>query len=235
MTDLRSELVKTIDAVIDRYWDDLPLDVIALKTEAHYLRVLQRGVRDLYNRKIDENGLLDVMIRLLDEQLRKAWNEGMRINGLNPQTDMTDEWEQQLQVIITQEFDYVGKFISEIVIARENGDPMDPFIQRAELWANRYNEVVNAAVLATAEPKDKLEWVLGETEEHCETCAALDGIVASAKDWQASGFHPQEPPNPMLICQGWHCQCELRPTDKRRTWGALAKLLDLAASRVVSP
>ncbi|MBU2249816.1 MAG: hypothetical protein KKD77_23920 [Gammaproteobacteria bacterium] len=227
---MRDLLKKAIDLIIERYWDDLPLDVIALKTEAYYTRVLARGVRDVYNGKASADDLLNTMIRLLDEQLRRAWNEGMRQNGLDPKTDMTDEWEQILQDIISNEFNYVEQFIADVVEARDNGQPIEPLLTRVDLWASRYNEVVNRAILETAGEKDKLEWVLGRTEEHCVTCAALAGTVATAQEWATSGFRPQNPPNPMLECQGWRCDCELVPTDKRKTSNALDFLLELASN-----
>lgn len=227
MSDARLLLCRTVDAVIEHYWDTLPLDVLALKTEAYYGRVLSRGVRDVYNGVATADDLLTVMARLLDEQMRRAWNEGMRENELDPQQDMTNDWEMLLQGIIDEEFGHVEQFIADVVAARDNGTPIDPLLRRAELWANRYNDVVNRAKLETAEPKDKFEWVYGDTQ-HCDTCARLNGIVARASEWEQAGFHPQQPPNEMLDCGGWRCQCELVPTDRRRSPDALTRLLDLA-------
>ena len=231
--DLKAQVITTIAVLVDRYFDDLPLDVVAfgIKTENYYIRVLSKGVRDVYNGRASEDELLDIMIRLLDEQMRKAWNEGMRENELDPQTDMTEEWEQILQEIIDNEFSHVEQFIDDIGEARDNGDPIDPLLARADLWAGRYADVVNQAKLETADKEEKFEWKLGATEEHCETCAALNGLVAYASEWQMSGFHPQQPENPMLDCGGWRCDCSLEPTDKRRSPDVLGTLLDLAASR----
>lgn len=215
---------------------ELPLDLAvtmfcvgAVKTEAYYDRVLERAVRDLYNGRITADELLDTMIRLLDEQMRRAWNEGMRQNGLDPAQDMTDEWEAQLQGIIDSEFSHVEQFISDVEAARDTGAPIDPLLSRAQLWAGRYNDVVNQSILATAEPQDKFEWIYGDTQ-HCSTCEALNGLVASAAEWEQSGFRPQSPPNDMLECGGWRCQCRLEPTDKRRSPKVLETLLDLATS-----
>lgn len=228
------DLTKTIDAVIEHYFEELPVDVLLLssvKTEAYYARVLSKGVRDLYNNRTTEDELLDTMIRLLDEQMRRAWNEGMRENDLDPEQDMTLEWELILQDIINNEFDHVGSFISDVVAARDAGEPISPLLARADLWAGRYADVVNRAKLETADKEEKLEWKLGATEEHCDTCAALNGLVAYASEWQMSGFHPQQPDNPLLACHGWRCDCSLEPTDKRRSPDVLGTLLDLATSR----
>jgi hypothetical protein len=205
------------------------IDSLDIKTENHYLRVLARATRDLYNGGITEDGMLSTMTILLDEQMRKAWNEGMRVNELDPQADMTDEWEAQLQDIINNEFNFVEQFIVDIVTAREDKTPLEPLLSRVDLWAGRYTDVVNQSILATAEPKDKYEWIYGDTE-HCNTCEQLNGLVARAGEWEQAGLHPQQPPNELLTCGGWRCQCRLEPTDKRRTAGVLTRLLDIATA-----
>lgn len=216
---------------------EIPLDLLVdiyhvFKTEAHYLRVLDKAVQDLYAGEITEDDFLGTMTTLLDEQIRRAWNEGMRANELDPATDMTDEWEARIQELIDYEFDFVQQFMDDIMAARADGAGVDALRARAGLWANRYNEVVNTSKLETAEPKDKFEWIYGDTE-HCDTCAALNGLVASAAEWEESGFHPQQPPNDMLTCGGWRCACSLEPTDKRRSPGVLTRLLDIATARGV--
>lgn len=211
--------------------DDLKaeLESIGIKTEVHYARVLSRGVRDLYSGRTTADDLLNTMVGLLDTQLRKAWNEGMRANGLDPATEMEPEWEDILQGIIDSEFEHVGQFINDVVAAAQNKEPIDPLISRAELWANRYNDVVNQAKLITAGAKDKLEWIYGDTD-HCGTCEALNGLVATRSEWEQSNFHPQRPPNPMLECEGWRCQCRLEPTTKRKSPKVLDTLLNLGAA-----
>jgi hypothetical protein len=112
------------------------------------------------------------------------------------------------------------------VDAAKNELGWDGMLARAELWANRYTDTVNIAILTTKE--QKLVWNLGATEEHCETCAALNGIVAWASEWELANVHPQSPPNDLLECGGWKCDCSLEPTEKRRSPKALTTLLDIA-------
>lgn len=45
----------------------------------------------------------------------------------------------------------------------------------------------------------------------------LNGIVAYAREWNEYGIHPQSPPNDLLECGGWRCQCRLVSTAKRVT------------------
>jgi hypothetical protein len=193
----------------------------ALKTEAFYNRALRRDILDYYRNDMEAGEFIDDMIRLIDGQLTRAWNEGMRQNALDPKEDMTDEYQEILDGIISAEYDHVLDLASAIEAARTNEAGVNQLYVRADMWTNRYNDVVNQAKLATADDKDKYEWVLGETEQHCTTCAALHGVVASVRQWEESGYHPQQPPNDKLECGGWQCDCRLDPTRKRRTRGGI--------------
>jgi hypothetical protein len=103
-----------------------------------------------------------------------------------------------------------------------------------DIWANRYPDVVNQAILATAEEKTKLEWVYSPEKEHCTICSALNGIVAYAREWDELGVRPQNPPNPALSkdnggCGGWRCGCELIPTTRRRSPDAFTTIMNIVA------
>ena len=159
------------------------------------------------------------MAELIDAQLNRAWADGMRENELDPVEDMEPEWQSMLDEIILSEYNYVDGFAADIVAARDEQLDWEPLLSRAELWANRYNDVYNTSVVTTG--NQKLIWILGATEVHCDTCAALNGIVAWAEEWEESGVVPQNPPNRYLDCEGWRCDCELIPTTNRHTRNAL--------------
>lgn len=230
-SDLASSAKACIDW-LDYYQVNIPRPVLVdackyFKTYDYFLRVLSGDVVDLYRGNITEAQFVDNLAALLDQQLRRAFNEGMRQNGLDPQNDMTDEWEQAYQEIVSSEYQYVDGFAADIVKGAKDNTGYEQFQARAALWANRYNDVVNQAVIITAEGKDRLEWHLGQTEKHCETCKQLDGIVAFAAEWDTAGLKPQSPPNDALECGGWKCDCSLMPTDKRRSPNALNTLLNI--------
>ena len=117
--------------------------------------------------------------------------------------------------------------------AKADGLPREQFdVQfgsRVDIWANRYPETENRARMHFG-GKQRLEWVLGATEKHCSTCAALNGIVAFAEEWEESGVQPQSPPNGALECGGWQCDCSLVPTDRRRSANALTRIMDIATA-----
>jgi hypothetical protein len=188
----------------------------ALKTEAYYNRALNSAVLEFYRGEMDAGDFIDEMIRLIEGQFGRAWNEGSRDVGVDPK-DHTPEDDAILEEHINQETDHILDYAEAIEKAKIDGTPVAPLQARVSLWANRYNEIVNAARMHFGAERVRLKWELGATEQHCGTCAELNGIVANAEDWEASGFHPQGGPNDMLICNGFRCDCTLTPTKEPLT------------------
>lgn len=176
----------------------------ALKTVAYYTRVLTRDIRRLYNGEINTNLFVDNLAAYVERQLRRAWNEGMRANGLNPPGDMTDEWEAIYQQAVVDEYDYIERLAEQILEAKRNGASIDPFLRRAELWANRYTDIANRAKAITG-GGNLFQWQLGATEEHCNDCLNRNGQIKTGLEWQADIL----PQSHDLECGGWHCDCKL--------------------------
>ena len=200
--------------------DDLTRDIDNLKTVTYYLQALQKAIRKLYQTG-NLGDYIDEHARLIDEQFTRAWNEGIRSVDLDP-ADMTDEEKAALAAEIDKEDDFVLDFADEILQARKAQTGAQPYLNRAQTWANRYNDIVNKAKLM-ADKDQKLEWVLGEAE-HCESCIKLSGIVKRSSQWVKAGVQPQNAPNPNLECGGYNCKCELKPTNKPVKRGRLPRL-----------
>ena len=181
---------------------------------------------------------VDTLTQVISDYMREAWIAGMAENDIAVE-DMFPDWETKIEDIASSEIDHlpdVMGFIEELAgnvraamsedAAQGKQAEADALAQigaRADMWAARWNDVYNQSVLETSRPGDRLEWVYGDTD-HCDTCAALNGVVATAQEWEDSGYHPQQPPNESLDCGGWRCQCYLQPTDKRRTRGGIPDL-----------
>lgn len=193
---------------------DLAHHIAELKTRGAWERQIWNDVREFYGNKQDVGAFIDSMTSTIDEQLTRAWNEGMRLNGLDPLQDMTPDFEEKLQAMIDEEYNHVLDFAQAIEDARADGTPVQNLRARSELWAARYDDAVSRSLIAT-KPEACFEWQLGRTEQHCATCSALNGHVATGKEWQESGYQPQSPPNDALECGGWRCDCRLAPTDAK--------------------
>jgi len=166
----------------------------------------------------------------IQSYLTQAWNDGAREMNVAPD-EMSPDDLGILAAILNNEFKFVQRLADDIQAAADAGytveDYTRAFWRRAVLWANRYKETANRARM-TFGSKVRFMWTEGDTLQKCETCVALDGIVAYGWEWAAAGFHPQMPPNPLLQCDGWGCDCDLSPTDRRRTPRALDYLTNLA-------
>jgi hypothetical protein len=210
------ELILTVTEYLRAWGYEIPEEV---KTPEYYQRVLWGDTRALYNGEMEREAFVDDMIRLIDEQLRRAWNEGMRDNDLDPAKDMIEKWEARLQEIQLSELDHVEGFADAILQAQKDGAPIEPFRGRVDMWVGRYDDVRSESRITTA-PKDRFEWIYGDTD-HCTTCMELNGVIATGEDWDKSGYHPQGPPNGKLECGGWRCQCRLEYTEKPATEGGI--------------
>jgi hypothetical protein len=204
--------------------------VVAMRQPAEYKtaefmqRTIESLVRGVYGGFVGGE-FIDIMANLIQGQLTQAYNRALADEGLV----MDEDFAADLERLILAQFDYVDQYFRDIVDARIDGTPIEPLIVRASLWANRYNETYSEAQMAIAKRfGGKMIWMLGATEEHCPTCAALNGIVAFATEWETAGFRPQNAPNDLLACGGWRCDCSLTITEKRRSPKALDTLLDIA-------
>lgn len=199
----------------------------ASKTYDYFLAQLQGLIRGVYENNVGRE-FLDIMANLISGQLtqafEQAWKDEEGVGG------MPDYLNNELESMILNQYDYVDGLYNDIVNARVLGKPLDPILARAPLWAQRWTEAYNKAVaLITAENGGNMVWQLGATEQHCTTCAGLDGIVMRASEWDALGVHPQGGPNPVLDCQGWNCDCSLTPTDKRRSPKAYETVMNIVS------
>lgn len=194
------------------------LYIADIKTVDYMRRTLWRSVRELHAGEIDEFEMIDIMTSVITEQYNRAWREGARSVNVDPR-DFEQEDFDEIDRLIKIEFDFIPDFIQDIVDARESGKPVDPFRSRVDMWAGRYNEIVDAAKVWFGD-REKLEWVYGDTE-HCKTCLALNGIVAWAREWKEADITPQ---SDKLECGGYRCKCRLEPTTRRRTARALSRI-----------
>ena len=236
--ELIASLASTADflAKVTKFPDQDAWLTHALKTINYYRRVMWKAVLKYFNQEIGDTEFLDVMIRLIEGQMRRAWNEGMRAVGLDPAIEMKPVWEQMIQEAIQSEFNYVLKLANDIQRTRGLGLNVNKFRSRVELWVNRYTDIVNRAkVECGKEKKQKLKWKFGDTI-HCPACLQLNGIVAYAKEWDNLDVRPQSPPNWALSsrpegCIGWRCQCEFIPTNDRATVDRDLKILHAVYGR----
>ena len=193
------------------------------KTVEFFRRQIIGLIRGLYNGDILRDQFLDIMLNVIEGQLRQAYQNGVMDAGLSAE-EMTDKMKQEMQNLIAGQLPYVDELAADIQNARALNQPVEPITVRADMWANRWNEAFSAGSHAVSlEFGLKEIWIVGPTE-HCETCLACNGLVAFASEWDAANLHPQ---GANLICGGYRCKCERRPTTERRSPNVLAALMGI--------
>ena len=214
----RDELLVTVITTADYMarWDVLSDDVMdwidaAIKTTSYYDRVMWKAVRDAYNGLLTAFEFEDIMLKQISYQFRRGWLAGLRELGLS----MTPEMEAELQAAMVEEIGYVQKLMDDIRQAAIDESGYDQFRDRVRMWAHRYDEMRNRALLF-AGGNTLLTWELGNTEIHCDgskgndkNCLSRAGMTKPAADWNRD----VRPQSRELECGGWRCDCRLVMVD----------------------
>lgn len=189
---------------------------------ARYRAGLRSEVRALWTGATDYFQFWEGMMTTIQSLLTLAWYKGAAECGIQP-AELSPEERVVLQDAIRNEMGYIDELAARVEEnSKANGGKLTPLLTSLNVWANRYNDVENRAKLMACGDR-KLKWVLG-VAEHCSSCVKLHGKVKRASYWQARGVQPQNPPNALLECGGWNCQCGLIPTDGPASKGPLPRL-----------
>ncbi|RPJ24235.1 MAG: hypothetical protein EHM35_16535 [Planctomycetaceae bacterium] len=177
-------------------------------------------VRGMWSGALSYEQAFDAAMTNISRGLTQAWYEGAKEVGILP-ADLTPEERIALEQAKNSEMQYINGFLEHIEAnSKANKGKLQPLFTRAEMWANRYNDVRNQAKLeANTDPK--LEWQLNVVRgavEHCSSCAKVAGKIKRASTWAHSPWKPQARG---LECKGFLCACGLVPTDKPLTRGRL--------------
>jgi len=188
-----------------------------------YGRDIRGIIRALWNGSIDENDAFRLMYDTVRIGLTRAFHEGAAECDILP-VELSGEEKMTLSMAISNEQGRILGLLDEVMAgSKENGGPWASFASRADMWVLRYKDLQNKAKLMTCKDK-KLKWILGRTEKHCRSCLKLTDKVKRASYWEERRIRPQNPPNSLLECGGWKCDCSLVPTDAPMSKGPLPRL-----------
>lgn len=113
---------------------------------------------------------------------------------------------------VEQEMGFVDGLFQQAKQLRKDKD-FDAFAwatARADGYTGTILAVYNAAVMF-AKKNQMLVWHLGSTEQHCTTCASLNGKKHPAYWYIERDYIPRKP-GAAMDCNGYNCDCYL--TDK---------------------
>lgn len=154
----------------------------------------------------------------IKENAEAAYREGLAEGGANIELTEDDEkaigtWVQtQLGYVagLWDEIDRLTKGYSDAMLTREQYESgRRALYERIGLWGNALRDLANQGK-ASAMRNKMVTWRLGATEEHCRTCAKLDGKRHRLSWFTSRDYIPQAVGSDTLECGGWRCQCTLK-------------------------
>jgi len=134
----------------------------AVKTYEGYFRQLWNRTNELYNGEIGEDEFIDTLAELIQEQITRAWRAALRDSEMDADL-VNSDYADNVEAMILSEFEHVDQFANDILDAAASGAGVDEFRSRCELWANRYNDAYNNALLEIAGTGDRFIWIYGDT------------------------------------------------------------------------
>ena len=187
----------------------------------NYRTSLRSATYGLWSGKLSYAEFDVAMQSTIDRGLRTAWKKALDQFGMSL-ADITPDEQLVLSQAILEEMGHIGSFGDYILTRNKaSGGLLRDLASRMELWVNRYRDVFNRATVMVGK-NEKEEWIYGDTIKHCKTCSSLKGKVKRAFQWgafyEATGIRPQ---SPSLSCNGFKCECSLKPTTKKMSMGRL--------------
>jgi hypothetical protein len=191
------------------------------KAERNYRSMIRSMVRGLWSGVLDLDQAFDAGVTGMRLFLTQAWNAGLKSVGVLP-SEQSPEQRIELQQIINRETTFLFSFLVDIEAGNKaSGGKLGPQMKRAEKWLTRASDVESRArVTAASDPK--LKWIVGPTDQSCNTCGKkLRDKVKRASTWKRRGIFPRKPENASLSCRGWNCLCFFQPTTEPLSKGPL--------------
>lgn len=177
-----------------------------------YESLLQRSVAQALSRgmtaaefRADHRGWLREFAPL-------AFVDGLQAGGVDD-TELSEEDQDTVDTWLKEQLGYTADFAAFVTGAKklppdERKIASDQAIQRAVWWVQSL-ETLRGLGRASAQKNMMVTWRLGRTEDHCTTCASLNGKRRRWKWFTDRDYIPQENGSETLECGGWNCDCRL--------------------------
>lgn len=133
---------------------------------------------------------------------RKAYLDGLQDGGVDTE-ELDDEDKANIAIMLADQSKYVTDLSA--VLFKGDGISDDAAAQKAAMWFNKSVLPMYQAGLVSADGNSMHEWVLGKTEDHCDTCATLAGQRHRLKEYARRGLLPK---SSLLKCGGFLCDCK---------------------------
>ena len=97
----------------------------------------------------------------------------------------------------------------------------DQVLARVQMWANKGLDSMYQSGYLLGAKNQLMEWFLGRTEKHCDSCRTANGQVHRAKEWRKYNIVPK---SDNLKCNGFNCDCRLEKAIGKKASGRLDRI-----------
>ncbi|MCP5087415.1 MAG: hypothetical protein GY952_11495 [Rhodobacteraceae bacterium] len=124
-------------------------------------------------------------------------------------------WKEQQRIINASSW----KIARDVANGRYSFDklknrPVTELVEaRLDLWTHSLGRVWHLGLIAPSAKKFtyQLQWLIGKTEKHCNTCLGNNGRIKSKQFWFQLAIKKKiYPQGPGLECGGWRCDCRFK-------------------------
>ena len=202
--------------------DDTAEKVAALKfkpgmgleaIENEYATTLYEIMDDYANSDRPITSFRNRYYRAANDAMNLAVSAGWTDGGANgPIPSELQDWVNER---IAQERDFIGGMFADLREMRPTATP-DEMASFVNARAEGYTASLEGVYLqgkAYALGERPGVWRLGATEEHCSTCANLDGKTKPLRWYVDNGYIPRQAGSRTLECRGFHCDCGVYDPD----------------------
>lgn len=126
--------------------------------------------------------------------------------------ELTNDAQGWLSDRIGEELGYLDTLFTQLKALRDDKsidpeDKLDAAEEHADGYANTLTGVYAMGKMMGTEEQDAI-WVVGDTNESCNTCInVLNGHTHPLSWYIDNGYIPQEAGSDMLDCHGYNCKC----------------------------
>lgn len=148
----------------------------------------------------------------------QAFRDGLVDGGYDPGDDPLEAEDQaDVERFLIVQSEYVTQF-GDVLFGGGISDGVATY--KAGMWFHKSIMPLYQMGRLSADKNQLVEWLIGRTEEHCDTCLAANGQRHRWREWLRRGLRPQ---GDLLMCKGFNCDCKFVPATGR----AVGRFVDI--------
>lgn len=154
---------------------------------------------------------------LVNRTFQEAFREGV-FAGAGGWVELDLEEIAAMRTAVNAQISYLSSFRNWLY---ESEPDFEQVLSRVQMWANKGLDSMYQNGYLLGAKNQLMEWHLGRTENHCDTCRVANGQVHRAKEWRKYNIVPK---SDNLKCNGFNCDCKLEKATGKKANGRLDRI-----------